>query len=77
VHATGFGLEGMDALTWIVREVHAGSFAYRSVRSMPQATIDQPLALVLADGVSSPGGKPERRKRKKSRMSELLDSKVD
>jgi hypothetical protein len=77
VHCTGFGLSGMEALTWIVREVHEGRFAYRTVRTMPEATIDQPLALVLADGVSSPGGKPERRARKKSRMSELLDTKAD
>jgi hypothetical protein len=77
VHCTGFGLEGVDALTWIVREVNDGHFAYRTVRSMPDATIDQPLALFLADGVSSPGGTPERKARKKSRMSELLETKSD
>jgi hypothetical protein len=78
VHCTGFGLEGVDALNWIVREVHDGHFAYRTVRSMPDTTIDQPLALFLADGVSSPGGAPERKSRKKkSRMSELLETKSD
>jgi hypothetical protein len=77
VHCAGFGLAGVEALTWIVREVHEGRFAFRSVRSMPDTTIDQPLALFLADGVSSPGGKPERRARKKSRMSELLETKSE
>ncbi|MDH4036074.1 MAG: DUF4388 domain-containing protein [Candidatus Krumholzibacteria bacterium] len=77
VHCAGFGLDGVDALTWIVREVHDGHFWYRTVRSMPDATIDQPLALFLADGVSSPGGAPERKSRKKSRMSELLETKSD
>jgi len=67
----------VEALTWVVREVHEGRFYYRPVRSMPDTTIDQPLALFLADGVASPGGTPERRARKKSRMSELLETKSD
>lgn len=75
VHCTGFGLSGMEALAWIVREVHEGSFAYRHLRRMPETTIDQPLAVVLADGVASPGGTPERKPRKKSRMTELLETK--
>ncbi|HEU4365415.1 MAG TPA: tetratricopeptide repeat protein, partial [Candidatus Krumholzibacteria bacterium] len=77
VHCAAFGRSGIEALRWIVEEVHEGAFAFRSVRKMPEATIDQPLALVLADGVASPGGAPERQPRKKSRMSELLETKSE
>ncbi|HEX5132296.1 MAG TPA: tetratricopeptide repeat protein [Candidatus Krumholzibacteria bacterium] len=77
IHCTGFGRSGLDALTYIVREVCDGRFEHRSHRGKVGHTIEQPLAVILANGVSDPGVAPTARTRKKSRMSELLETKVD
>ncbi len=77
VHCAGFGRSGLDALTHLVREVNEGRYEHRTVRSLPERTIEQPLAVILAEGVASPGFDGGGRKRRKSRMSELLESNVE
>jgi hypothetical protein len=77
VHCTGYGRHGNEALSHLIREVETGRFEHRSHRGNVKPTIDQLLAVILANGVSDPGVKPAGRVRKKSRMSELLDSNVD
>jgi tetratricopeptide (TPR) repeat protein len=77
VHCTGYGRQGNEALSHLIREVETGRFEHRPHRGNVKPTIDQPLAVILANGVSDPGVKPAGRVRKKSRMSELLDSNVD
>jgi Tetratricopeptide repeat/Domain of unknown function (DUF4388) len=77
VHCTGFGFEGMEALTYILHNVHTGRFVHRKRLGSVEHTIDQPLDLILAGGVAAPGAVTSPRKKKKSRMSELLETKSD
>ncbi len=78
VHCTAFGLEGVDALERALCDVHDGRFHFRRATPMPATTIEYPLAVFLAEGVAAPGSQPEQRKpRKKSRMSELLENNFD
>jgi hypothetical protein len=78
VHCTAFGLEGVDALERALNDVADGRFQFRRAVPMPSATIDYPLAVFLAEGVAAPGNQSEQpTRRKKSRMSELLENNFD
>ncbi len=77
IHCVGFGLEGIDALTHLIQNIHEGRFVHRERSRSVDRTIDQPLDLILADGVAAPGAPRGARAKKKSRMSELLESKSE
>lgn len=77
LHCKGFGLEGLGALNHILHNIHEGQFAHHPRHRSVTRTIDQPLDLILADGVAAPGGQKGTRRRKKSRMSELLETKSE
>jgi hypothetical protein len=77
IHCAGFGLEGIDALNYLIKNVHEGRFVHRERCRSVERTIDQPLDLILADGVAAPGAPKGARTKKKSRMAELLETKSD
>ena len=86
IHCDGFGREGLEALVYLVKSVDAGTFEMKNVGVKKDRTIDQPLDLILADGTMTTaerGAAANRNQarreagRKKSRMSELLETKSD
>lgn len=78
LHSDGFGYEGAEALIWLVDNVEEGSFELRPARGSVDRTIDQPLTILLAGGAAaSSEAELAKRRRSKSRMSELLETHVD
>lgn len=86
IHCDGFGREGLEALVYLVRNVDAGTFEMKNTGVKKERTIDQPLDLILADGTMTTAERGAaanrnlaRRQagRKKSRMSELLETHSD
>jgi len=86
VHCEAFGRDGMEAIVYLAKHVEEGTFAMKNGRIKSQRTIDQPLDLILADGITTTKERDEAAKRnlarrekgrKKSRMAELLETKSD
>lgn len=86
VHCEAFGREGPEAIAYLVKHVEEGTFAMKNGRIKNQRTIDQPLDLILADGITTTKERDDAARRnlarrehgrKKSRMAELLETKSD
>jgi tetratricopeptide (TPR) repeat protein len=86
VHCEAFGREGLEAIAYLVKQVEEGTFAMKNGRIKDQRTIDQPLDLILAEGITTAKERDDAAKRnlarrehgrKKSRMAELLETKSD
>lgn len=86
IHCQGFEREGMDALAYLVKHVDEGTFEMKNRKVQVSRTVDQPLDLILAGGPTSDaerGAAAQRNRarreagRKKSRMSELLETKSE
>ncbi len=86
IHCNAFGREGLDALVYLVKNIDEGTFEMKNAGVTAARTIDQPLDLILAEStttVAERGAAAKRnlarreQGRKKSRMSELLETKSD
>jgi tetratricopeptide (TPR) repeat protein len=86
VHCEAFGRQGHDAISYLTKNVEEGTFAMKNGRIKTQRTIDQPLDLILAEGVTTTKERDAAARRnlarreqgrKKSRMAELLETKSD
>ena len=77
VHCSGFGYTGVEAFAWLVEHIEEGSFALRPLRGSVEHTIDQPLTLLLAGRPTTAADAEAVQRRRKSRMSELLETHVD
>jgi Flp pilus assembly protein TadD len=77
VHCAGFGHAGVEAFAWLVEHVEEGSFELRPSRGSVERTIEQPLTLLLAGGPTTAADAEAVQRRRKSRMSELLETHTD
>jgi tetratricopeptide (TPR) repeat protein len=80
VHCEAFGEVGLDALTNLLREVEQGSFEMRPLTGQFDHTIDRSFDLILADANPEAAlamGIAAARQPRKSRMSELLETKTE
>jgi tetratricopeptide (TPR) repeat protein len=81
-HCVAGKQEGADALMALIANAHQGRFTFREGATSVERTIDTPLSLLLveqahkANGVVTRPGAPGVPSAKKSRMKELLDSKL-
>ena len=86
IHCDAFGRSGLEALVYLVKHVDEGTFEMKNTGVDSRRTIDQPLDLLLADSRTTAAERGAAAKRnlarreagrKKSRMSELLETKSD
>ncbi len=77
VHCDGFGYTGVEAFAWLVEHIEEGSFELRPMRGSVERTIEQPLTLLLAGGPTTAADAEAVQRRRKSRMSELLETHTD
>jgi tetratricopeptide (TPR) repeat protein len=86
VHCEAFGREGLEAIVYLAKHVEEGTFAMKHGRIKDRRTIDQPLDLILAEGITTNKERDAAARRnlarrehgrKKSRMAELLETKSD
>lgn len=86
VHCEAFGHQGQEAIAYLTQHVEEGTFSMKNGRVKQRRTIEQPLDLILAGGVTTANERhaAARRNRarreegrKKSRMAELLETKSD
>ncbi len=86
IHCDGLGRDGMEALTYLVKNIDVGTFEMKNTGVKMQRTIDHPLDLILTESSTTAAERGAAAKRnlarreqgrKKSRMSELLDTKSD
>ncbi len=73
-HSTSGKLEGTDALMWLVNNAQRGRFVFTAGTIPLQHTIDAPLSLLLVEQAHKTNGVAV--VEKKSKMKELLDSKL-
>jgi len=76
-HCTAPDLTGLEALLWVITRVEQGAFELRTTRRDVERTIEQPLGLLLAGQTSATTEARAVRASKKSRMSELLETRSD
>jgi tetratricopeptide (TPR) repeat protein len=80
VHCEAFGRSGLQAFIDLLREVEQGTFEMRPLKGRYDHTIDRSFGVILVDAnpeAAAAMGIAKARKPRKSKMSELLETKTE